>query len=165
MSETVTKTKTRYGGFPNPDSLLFGGFWEMAGPVLFLKEKIMPENLRKDRIVRTGRGPGILYYQLETDGAQLITFDVNSETNEVTPQHSTKARYGHEYVEADESRQVLDDKTNALIDQQREAGITPVTDRPIRNEDNLQVETEQPTWQRLGFASKAEWRNAGKPEN
>lgn len=103
-------------------------------------------------------------HKLETDGDILVECFVNSQTNEVTWRSLTKAQYNVHFVEADEDVQPLIDAANKIQDEQREAGIVPVNDRPIFNIDNLQPQSTKEYWETLGYSSKEEWKAAGKPD-
>lgn len=99
-----------------------------------------------NRVVRTVDSViAFIGHGRQTDEDILIECLVNSASNEVSWRSSSKARYGKDFVEANEDVQVLIDFANQTTDAQREAGIRPVTDQPIFNEDNLELVDEADT--------------------
>lgn len=94
----------------------------------------------------------------------LIECFVDSQTNAVSFVSSSKARYGKDYVEANESVQPLIDYANApqagenpVVEVDEEGN--PITTAPLSHVLNPEV----PPWKRLGYSSKEEWKAAGRP--
>lgn len=130
----------------------------------------MPEDTSKrNRVVRTkDAAVALAGYRLDSDGTQLFEFMVDAQSNEVTIKHTSHARYGKDFVEADEDTKPLRDHTNELIDQQVEAGVALPGVTPGHTVFNPgHVVNEPPEeWEKLKFATKAEWKawvKAGKP--
>lgn len=109
-----------------------------------------------DRIVRTGRGAALAFHTLETDGTQLIEFIVDAQSNQVKMVHSSHARPGVDFVEAGEDRSVLEHGGQVYVGETTETTEEPQGEVSQQND-------ERPMWQQMGFASKAEWKQAGSP--
>lgn len=97
----------------------------------------------------------------------LIVPEVNSRTNVVTWKHWEKCAHGVEYVLLDEDDSNLNAAETAHFNQGSTTGeVTQDVSTGQETSQPAPEPTEQPqeTWQRLGFASKAEWKDAGKPQ-
>lgn len=124
---------------------------------------------QKNRVVRTKDSEiAFIGHGLESDGDILFKGKRDMQTNEVRWQAQSKARYGIDFVEADEPLSSQKDPATTLIEQQKETGMDTVMDGDILNtaghKINLEFEPLQDPWVKAGFASKEEWKAAGKPE-
>lgn len=99
-----------------------------------------------DRVVRTKDSIiAFIGHKLQTDENILLEAIVDQQTNAVSFRSSSKAKYGIDFVEANEDVQPLIDITNKLVQEQVEAGqgipgVQP--DHSVFNTKDLKVEHE-----------------------
>jgi hypothetical protein len=119
-------------------------------------------------INRHGERVRAVVYQESADGSgrlDLLIPTVDSGSGQVSFEVARKCAHKVEYVSLDEDDSVLGAREAAHFNQGTDTGeVTQDVSEGNQASPQAAPEPAQETWQRLGFASRSAWKEAGKPQ-